>query len=85
MVPNGGGKAAREQGVGWTTLINEKHILALDRQFFEKNLTPYGFKVSTLSDPYDPSEIRSAIDSNIPLPAEGEELMVIARRSNSGT
>jgi SAM-dependent methyltransferase len=84
MVPNGGGKAAREQGVGWATLINEKHILALDRQFFEKNLTPYGFRVNALSDPYNPSEIKSAIDNNIPLPAEGEELMIIAQRSNSG-
>jgi SAM-dependent methyltransferase len=84
MVPNGGGKAAREQGVGWSTLINEKHILALDRQFFEKNLAPYGFQVNTLSDPYDPPAIRSAIDSKTPLPAEGEELMVIALRSNSG-
>ena len=81
LVPNGGGKSARELGVGWKTLINEKHTLALDRDFFEKNLSPYGFQVSTLSEPYDPPAICSAIESNRRLPAEGEELMVIARRT----
>lgn len=81
MVPNGGSRPARELGVGWPPLINEKHTLALDRNFFEKNMSPFGFQVTTLSDPYHAEEIRAAIQQNRRLGAEGEELMVIARRS----
>ena len=80
-VPNGGGKQARELGVDWTPLINEKHTLALDRNFFEKNMSSFGFNVTTLSDPYHPGEIRKAIEQNQRLAAEGEELMIIAQRS----
>jgi len=83
FVPNGGGKSARELGVGWKTLINEKHILALDGAFFEKNLTPFGFDVTALSDPYHPAEIRTAVENHTPLSQEAEELMVIARRTAS--
>ena len=85
LVPNGGGAAAREMGVRWTPLINEKHTLALDRTFFEKNLAPFGFDVTTLSDPYDLPSIKAAIHANQPLPAEGEELMVIAKRTAAWT
>jgi SAM-dependent methyltransferase len=81
MVPNAGGKCARELGVHWTPMINEKHTLALDAKFFEKNLSPFGFDVNTLSGPYDPAAITSAIRRKERLPAEGEELMVLARRS----
>jgi SAM-dependent methyltransferase len=80
MVPNGGGELARQHGVGWTPLINEKHTLALDRDFFERNMPAFGFDVSTLSGPYDPVEICNAVTQGKRLPAEGEELMVIARR-----
>jgi len=81
MVPNGGGKEARELGVNWPTLINEKHTLALDGKFFEKNLSPYGFQVTALSEPYDPAHIRTAIENNEPISSDGQELMVIARRT----
>jgi SAM-dependent methyltransferase len=80
MVPNAGGKQARELSVAWPPLINEKHTLALDGKFFEKNLSPFGFKVLTLSDPYRTSEIRNAVNQNSSLSAEGEELMVIGHR-----
>jgi SAM-dependent methyltransferase len=83
MVPNAGGKKARELGVAWPTLINEKHTLALDGKFFRKNLTNFGFKVLTLSDPYHPQEIRTAFANGGCLPEEGEELMVIGQRLGS--
>jgi SAM-dependent methyltransferase len=85
LVPNGGGKAARELGVRWSMLINEKHTLALDGKFFEKNLTPYGFEVRTTADPYDPDAIGAAVRGHGPLEAEGMELMAIARRVASPT
>lgn len=81
MVPNGGSKPARELGVGWPPLINEKHTLALDRSFFEKNMSPFGFNVTTLSNPYHAAEIRDAVQGKRRLDAEGEELMVIAQRA----
>ncbi len=81
MVPNGGGQLARELGVGWSPLINEKHTLALDGKFFENNLSPFGFNVRTLSEPYQIPDIRNAINNGSRLPADGEELMVIAQRS----
>jgi 2-polyprenyl-3-methyl-5-hydroxy-6-metoxy-1,4-benzoquinol methylase len=34
LVPNCGGKLARELGTGWSPMINEKHTLALDGNFF---------------------------------------------------
>lgn len=80
-VPNGGGKLARELGVRWPMLINEKHPLALDRTFFEKNLSPFGFHVATCSGPYRPVEIREAVSQDRSMAAESEELMVIAHRS----
>src|SRR6266702_412901 len=83
MVPNAGGRHARELGVGWSPLINEKHTLALDGRFFEKNMSPFGFAVKTFSDPYYPAEIRAAVSEDRRLPAEGEELMVIAQRIDS--
>ena len=48
MVPNSGGKKARELGVRWPTMINEKHTLALEGGFFEKNMTPFGFRVRSV-------------------------------------
>lgn len=80
MVPNAGGKTARELGVAWPPLINEKHTLALDGRFFEKNMSSFGFKVLTLSEPYRASEIRNAMSQGSRLSAEGQELMVIGQR-----
>jgi SAM-dependent methyltransferase len=81
LVPNSGGYLARTHGVGWTPMINEKHTLALDGAFFERNLSKFGFKVRTMADPYDPPAIKAAFDANRPLSAEGEELMVIGVRT----
>jgi SAM-dependent methyltransferase len=82
MVPNAGGQAARELGVRWSTLINEKHTLALDGEFFEKNMSPFGFHVRAFAEPYNLAELRKSVDQNLPLSAAGgEELMIVARRS----
>jgi 2-polyprenyl-3-methyl-5-hydroxy-6-metoxy-1,4-benzoquinol methylase len=50
MVPNSGGKKARDLGIRWQAMINEKHTLALEGGFFEKNMTPFGFNVRAFSD-----------------------------------
>jgi SAM-dependent methyltransferase len=81
MVPNSGGKKAHDLGVGWPSMINEKHTLALDGGFFEKNMASFGFKVRAFSDWCDVADIRGAVDSNRPLSLEGEELRVIGLRS----
>jgi SAM-dependent methyltransferase len=80
MVPNAGGKIARELGVRWTTLINEKHTLALDGEFFKKNMTPFGFDVQAFSEVQDSATVRAIVDSKGPLSTEGEELRIIGRR-----
>jgi 2-polyprenyl-3-methyl-5-hydroxy-6-metoxy-1,4-benzoquinol methylase len=82
MVPNCGGKLARERGVGWGPMINEKHTLSLDADFFQKNLPQFGFHVLTLSDPYEPSQVKAALGRAGSLPAEGQELMVVAQRKS---
>ena len=81
MVPNSGGKKARDLGIHWQAMINEKHTLALDGNFFEKNMAPFGFAVRAFSDVCNVAELRSAIDHNEPLSLEGEELRVIGLRS----
>jgi SAM-dependent methyltransferase len=80
MVPNSGGKKARELGVRWQAMINEKHTLALDGKFFEKNLPSFGFDVWAFSDTQDAAAIQTISDQNGELSTEGEELRVIARR-----
>jgi len=80
LVPNAGGRLARELGTKWTPMIGEKHTLALRRDFFEKNMPAYGFQVLALSDPYNPETIEAAMANSTILPCEGEELMVLARR-----
>jgi 2-polyprenyl-3-methyl-5-hydroxy-6-metoxy-1,4-benzoquinol methylase len=82
MVPNCGGKLARELGTGWGPMINEKHTLSLDADFFQKNMPQFGFHVLTLSDPYEPSQVKAALGQTGFLPAEGQELMVVARRKS---
>jgi 2-polyprenyl-3-methyl-5-hydroxy-6-metoxy-1,4-benzoquinol methylase len=82
MVPNCGGKLARELGVAWGPMINEKHTLALDADFFQKNMPQFGFHVLTLSDPYEPSQVKNALGKPGFLPAEGQELMVVAQRKS---
>ena len=80
MVPNSGGKKARDLGIRWQAMINEKHTLALDGNFFEKNMAPFGFAVRAFSDVCNVAELRSAVDRNEPLSLEGEELRVIGLR-----
>jgi SAM-dependent methyltransferase len=82
MVPNSGGKKARQLGVRWPTMINEKHTLALEGGFFEKNMTPFGFRVRAFSDECNVTDLRNAIDHDQPLSLEGEELRVIGLRSS---
>jgi len=78
-VPNAGGELARSLGTRWRTLINEKHTLALDARFFERNLTAYGFNVRTFADPYTVADLRHAIEKNLPLSADqGQELIILA-------
>jgi len=80
LVPNSGGKEARELGTGWGPMIGEKHLLALDGEFFLANLPAFGFRVLALSNPYNPTQIEQALSQNTPLSQDGEELMVIARK-----
>lgn len=76
-VPNAGSNAARRLGTAWGPMIGEKHVLALTAEFFERNLTPYGFRLLFNSAPYD--EPARPLSESPPL--EGEELLVIGRRS----
>jgi SAM-dependent methyltransferase len=80
MVPNCGGTLARELGPRWGPMLNEKHTLSLDADFFQKNMPHFGFNVLTLSDPYEPSQVKAALGQTALLPAEGQELMVVALR-----
>jgi hypothetical protein len=80
MVPNSAGKKARELGVRWQSMINEKHTLALDGKFFQVNMAPFGFDVWSFSDTQDATTIRRTLDRKDQLSTEGEELRVIGRR-----
>lgn len=75
-VPNGGGKDARDLGVKWPPMINEKHVIAFTPEFFHRNLPKYGFSVLFSSSPYD---LPAATYEENP-PIDGEELLVIARK-----
>ncbi len=81
MVPNSGGEKARSLGISWPTMINEKHTLALQGGFFEKNMGAYGFKVRAFSDRCDVADLRGAMEAQRPLSLDGEELRVIGLRS----
>ena len=81
MVPNCGGFIGRELGVQYGPAINEKHVNAFQRDFFDRNLPSYGFSVATLSDYEDPVSVREAVRHDVLLPAEGEDLTVVAVRS----
>jgi SAM-dependent methyltransferase len=82
MVPNSGGKKARELGVRWQAMINEKHTLALEGGFFEKNMPSYGFKVRAFSDGCIIADLPDAVANDKPLSLDGEELRVIGVRSS---
>ncbi len=84
FVPNAGGRKARELGVRWGHMIGEKHPLALDANFFARNLPSYGLAPQFASSPYDGSlvEYESSVQATDALP--GDELMVVAERSPEG-
>ena len=80
LVPNCGGKDARELGTRWGPMINEKHTLALDGEFFLKNMPRFGFRIHVLSDPYEEAKINASLIHGTDLPLDGNELMVLARK-----
>ncbi len=62
MVPNSGRQKARDMGIRWQAMINEKHTLALEGKFFEKNMAPFGFDVWAFSDTENQATLRNRID-----------------------
>jgi 2-polyprenyl-3-methyl-5-hydroxy-6-metoxy-1,4-benzoquinol methylase len=73
-VPNCQGEQAKRLGTRWGQMINEKHVLALTAEFFEKNLPHHGFSTEFSSSPYEnpPRSFGGDWDWR------GEELLVIA-------
>ena len=72
-VPNCSGEQAKRLGVRWGPMINEKHVLALTAEFFNKNLPGHGFSTEFSSSPYEkaPQAFEKDWDSS------GEELLVV--------
>ncbi len=79
LVPNCGGSDARAKGVGWGPTISEEHVNAFTREFFEKNLPDFGFEVTAFSDYSNPEAVRDAISASVRLPADGDELAIVAK------
>ena len=75
LVPNAGGVLARKFGTAWGPLISEKHVLALTADFFEHNLSSYGFRLLFGSSPYTRAPVPFAAGPDL----DGEELMVIGQ------
>jgi 2-polyprenyl-3-methyl-5-hydroxy-6-metoxy-1,4-benzoquinol methylase len=84
MVPNCGGLQARKQGIRYGATINEKHVNAFTREFFDRSLPAFGFDVTTLSDYDDPIAVRDAIARGERLHTDGEDLTVVAFSTVSG-
>ena len=78
FVPNSGGKDAREMGFKWGHHISEKHVSALDAEFFARNLPGYGFSLDFSSYPHDAPPAPMS-DEGAPR-LDGIELLVIAKR-----
>lgn len=76
-VPNCGGRDARRFGAKWGQMINEKHVLALTAEFFQRSLPAYGFRTTFASSPY--SELPRPLAEGPDL--DGEELLVVAERN----
>jgi 2-polyprenyl-3-methyl-5-hydroxy-6-metoxy-1,4-benzoquinol methylase len=53
FVPNGAGEQARNLGVQWGPMINQKHVVALTPRFFDYSLSSEGFLPTFVSSPYD--------------------------------
>tara|TARA_B100000315_G_scaffold258560_1_gene311185 strand:+ start:1915 stop:2811 length:897 start_codon:yes stop_codon:yes gene_type:complete len=78
FVPNAAGQQAREMGLKWGHHISEKHVSALDAEFFRRSLPEYGFSLSFSSYPHNAAP-RRADAQGVPQ-LDGIELLVIARR-----
>lgn len=76
-MPNCGGDAARAGGVRWGPMLCEKHQLAFDKGFFERNLPALGFSFWITS---DFSEDYGEIDWEHCVNTSGDELLVLARK-----
>ncbi|VVM06490.1 class I SAM-dependent methyltransferase [Methylacidimicrobium tartarophylax] len=80
LVPNGGGKNARELGVRWGPMIGEKHCSALTPSFFAKNLVTFGFESLRFASRFDREVVSLLPWDGDPRRLEGDELLVAARR-----
>ena len=76
-VPNAGGKLARENGVRWTPMIDQSHVLALTAPFLDYALREHGFTAVFGSAPY--AEPERPLNENPNL--DGNDLLAICRRS----
>lgn len=77
-VPNCSGQEARKHGVQWGPMIGEKHVLALNAEFFNSNLPKYGFRPLFASSPY-----HSPPKNYGTIALDGDELLVAAVREPS--
>lgn len=71
VVPNGGGRLARELGIRWGPFIGETHTMALTAEWFARNLPRHRFRVIEQFSPQPGGR---------DLHCEGEELIIIASR-----
>ena len=81
FVPNAGGEDARRMGTKWGHHISEKHVLALDKSFFNKALTEFGFSLQYNSWPHD----KPLQDANSDEALDGIELLVVAKYADPST
>jgi 2-polyprenyl-3-methyl-5-hydroxy-6-metoxy-1,4-benzoquinol methylase len=72
-VPNCAGDEAKRLGANWGQMINEKHVLALTAEFFDRNLPKHGFCTEFSSSPYEKLPQPYDTDWN----PGGEELLVV--------
>jgi SAM-dependent methyltransferase len=81
FVPNCGGRMAQELGVNWGPMCCEKHPLALDAAFFERNLPRHGFDLLSFSDPYSANLLSRLLAGELAEHStDGDELVVCAWR-----
>ncbi len=70
IVPNGGGREARELGVRWGPYIGETHTISFTADWFRQNLPRHGFQTVDLFSPSPGGRDRTC---------EGWELVCVAR------
>ncbi len=74
IVPNGGGREARQRGVAWKPHVGEAHTIAFTTEWFRQNLYRHGFEVIDLFSPDPAGKDRSC---------DGDELICVAQYSNA--